>query len=298
MAGAVDLAAVKARSDAAARAAEAPPVSAGTFVSEVDENSFQPQVMDRSMQVPVLLDFYADQLPESAALSATLAKLCREANGAWLLARIDVQANPQIAQALRVAGVPTVFAVIGGQLVPGFQGPLPEAEVRRFLDAVLQAGQEAGLTGVAVVEGDEPAPDEPPADPRFTAAEDALADGDFDLAVQRYQAILQAEPANAEAMLALRQVELMHRLDNLDQGLVARADAEPTNVEAGLAAADQSVNVQDMDGALARLLALIKAVGPDDKERVRTRLIEYFDILGPDDPRVAPARRELARALF
>ncbi|SDJ29617.1 putative thioredoxin [Frankineae bacterium MT45] len=301
MAGAVDLAAVKARSEAAARAAEAPPVQAGSFVSDVDEASFQAKVLDRSFQVPVLLDLYSTRSQLSAELSPLLMKLANEAGGSWLLGRIDVDVNPRIAQALQLQGVPAVYAIIGGQPVPGFEGALPEPQVREFIAAVLHAAQEAGLPGVAVApegEATDEAEVPEPSDPRFVAAEDALNDGDFDLAAQRYQAILDAEPANSEATLALRQVRLFQRLAALDPALVAQAELEPTNVAAGLAAADAALAGNDVDAALARLLALVKAVSADEKDEVRTRLLEYFDLLGPDDPRVAPARRELGRALF
>ncbi|SOD73340.1 putative thioredoxin [Jatrophihabitans sp. GAS493] len=303
MAGAVDLAAVKARSEAAARAAEAPPVPAGSFVSDVDEASFQAKVLDRSFQVPVLLDLYSTRSQLSAELSPLLIKLANEAGGAWLLGRIDVDVNPRIAQALQLQSVPAVYAIIGGQPVPGFEGALPEPQVREFIAAVLHAAQESGLPGVEVAPGGEPgesdteeAPE--PSDPRFVVAEDALNEGDFELAAQSYQAILDAEPANSEAVLALRQVRLFQRLSELDPALVALADSEPANVQAGLAAADAALANNDVDAALARLISLVKAVSAEEKDVVRTRLLEYFDLLGPDDPRVAPARRELGRALF
>src|SRR6185312_11961868 len=130
-------------------------------------------------------------------LSPLLEKLATEGNGSWVLAKIDVDANPRISQALQVQSIPAVFAVIGGQLVPGFQGALPEPQVREFVAAVLQAGAEAGLTGVPAAAEDETAETEPamPEDPRFDAAEAALAEGDYALARQRFQAILDAEPA-------------------------------------------------------------------------------------------------------
>ena len=183
MAGAVDLAAVKARSEAAARAAEAPPPQPGASVVDVTEATFQAEVIDRSFQVPVLIDLWADWCQPCKQLSPVLEKLAAEGNGAWVLAEIDVDANPRISQALQVQSIPTVFAVIGGQLAPGFQGALPEPQVREFVAAVLEAAQQAGLTGApaapegAAMEGAlEP---EPAGDPRFVAAEEALEGGDY-----------------------------------------------------------------------------------------------------------------------
>jgi putative thioredoxin len=302
MSGAVDLAAIKARSDAAARAAEAPPRAAGQFIIDVTEAGFQTDVLDRSFQVPVLLDLWADWCEPCKQLSPMLERLVNEGNGAWLLAKIDVDANPRISQALQVQSIPTVFAVISGQLIPGFQGALPEAQIREFIAALLQAAGEAGLPGASTAppatEDGEPVSPELPEDPRFDAAETALADGDYDLARQRFRAILDAEPGNAPAALALRQVELLSRVEATDPSVIARADAAPDDAAAQLAAADLELVADNAAGALRRLLDVLARTSGEDRDAVRERLLEFFDLLGPDDERVAPARREMARALF
>jgi putative thioredoxin len=298
MAGAVDLAAVKARSEAAARAAEAPAPTATNAVVEVTEATFQSEVLDRSFQVPVLIDLWADWCQPCKQLSPVLERLATESGGAWVLAKIDVDANPQIAQALQVQSIPTVFAVIGGQLVPGFQGALPEAQIREFLDAVVQAAGQAALTGAGATEGDGAEPPPLPDDPRFDAAEEALAEGNFELAEQRFRSILDEEPGNAEAALALRQVSLLRRATTASPEAVQRARMDPQDVDAGLVTADLEFLDRREDAALQRLLSLLRTSAGDDRERVRTRLVEFFDLLGPDDPRVGPARREMARALF
>src|SRR5579884_2172456 len=190
MSGAVDLAALKARSEAAARAAEQPATAPGRYVVDVSEDTFQTEVLDRSYQVPVLIDLWADWCQPCKQLSPVLERLAGEGNGAWVLAKIDVDANQRIAQALQVQSIPTVFAVIGGQLVPGFQGALPEAQVREFIAAVLDAAKEAGLSGPPPADSnatEAQADAEEPDDPRFTAAEDALEAGDYDLAERCYK---------------------------------------------------------------------------------------------------------------
>jgi putative thioredoxin len=298
MTGAIDLAAVKARSEAIARAAEAPPLPANGFVIDVTEASFQTDVMDRSFQVPVLLDLWADWCQPCKQLSPALEKLATEAAGAWILAKIDVDANPRISQALKVQSIPTVFAVLGGQLVPGFQGALPEDQLRQFVDAVLQAGREAGLSGATGAPAADESQVEDPGDPRFIAAEDALQQGDYAVAAGRYQAILDAEPANAEAALALRQVRLFERIDGVDPATVARADSAPDDIDAQLAAADFALAGNDVDAAFERLLAALRRTSGDERDLVRDRLVEYFELIGPDDPRVPPARRALTNALF
>jgi putative thioredoxin len=301
MAGAVDLAAVKARSEAASRAAENPPPPAGQYVIDVTEQSFQTDVLDRSFQLPVVIDVRSERSPASQQLSALLEKLAAEADGGWLLARIDIDANMRVAQALQVQAVPTVFAVLGGQLVPGFEGALPEAQLREFLGAVAQAASEAGLPG-AKAGPTEPQPaDEPaeePDDPRFVAAEEALQQGDYALAAERYQAIIDAEPGNTEAALALGQVRLLERIESLDPALAARADEAPDDVEAQLAAADLAFSEGDAEAAFTRLIGLLARTAGNDRDTVRERLLALFDLLGADDPRVAPARRDMARVLF
>jgi putative thioredoxin len=299
MSGAVDLGAIKARSDAAARAATQPPRPVDSTVIDVSEESFQAEVIDRSFQVPVLIDLWADWCQPCKQLSPILEKLAAESAGTWLLAKIDVDANPRISQALQVQSIPTVFAVIGGQLVPGFQGALPEPQVREFVAAVLQAGQEAGLTG-AVPVSDEEATTEPVevADPRLVAAEAALDEGDFAGAAAQYEAILASEPANADAGLALRQVRLLERTATADASVVTTADAKPDDVAAALAAADYELMGQELDAAFARLLGLLRRTSGDERNAVRDRLVEYFELIGPDDPRVTRARRDLTNALF
>src|SRR4051794_23212985 len=220
MAGAIDLAALKARNEAAARAAEAPAPQPTDAVIDVTEATFQTAVLDRSFQVPVLLDLWADWCQPCKQLSPILERLAAAANGAWVLAKVDVDANPRISQALQVQSIPTVFAVIGGQLVPGFQGALPEPQVREFVDAVLDAARQANLSGAPADPAASAQPAEPPADPRFDAAEKALVDGDYELAAQRFQAILDAEPANADAALALRQVGLLQLVERLDASVL------------------------------------------------------------------------------
>jgi putative thioredoxin len=306
MAGAIDLGAVKARTDAAARAAAQPPRPANSSIVDITEETFQAEVVDRSFQVPVLLDLWADWCEPCKQLSPILERLAGESGGSWILGKVDVDANPRLSQSLQVQSIPTVFAVIGGQLVPGFQGALPEDQVRAFVAAVLDAAAQAGLGGVAAPAADTDVHEdgsggvaaEDPGDPRFAAAEAALDDGDFVAAAAAYETILASEPANTEARLALRQVRLLERTATLDAEVLLRSDAAPDDVPEALAAADYSISTGDIDSALRRLLALLRRTSGDERDAVRDRLVEYFELIGPDDPRVGPARRELTNALF
>jgi putative thioredoxin len=295
MAGAIDLGAVKARNEAAARAAAAPPRPANSSIVDITEETFQAEVLDRSFQVPVLIDLWADWCEPCKQLSPILERLAGESAGSWVLAKVDVDANPRISQALQVQSIPTVFAVIGGQLVPGFQGALPEAQVREFVAAVLDAAKQAGLSGgPAPTDADESG--EPSGEPELVP--EAPSDPRFAAAAAAYETILASEPANVEAGLALRQVRLLERTTLLDASVVGKSDADPSDVTAALAAADYSFAIGEVDAAFARLLALLRSTPAPERDVVRDRLVEYFELIGPDDPRVPPARRELTNALF
>lgn len=294
MAGAVDLAAVKARSEAAARAAEAPPSGAGDSIIDVTEATLQVEVVDRSFQVPVLLVLTSRRAPVGDQLVRDLEALAGEYAGRFVLGNVDIDAEMRIAQALQVRGVPAVYAVIGGQILPGFEGVVPAPELRQFVDAVLAAAQQQGL-GAGGAQEDGMAEPAVPEDPRFDAAEEALAEGNYELAKQRFQRILDEEPGNATAASALKQVELLQRIEATPP---PTREPAPDDVEAQLAAADLQFASADVEAALDRLLALLVRVAGEVRESVRVRLVEYLDMLGPDDPRVAPARRRMAQALF
>jgi putative thioredoxin len=304
LAGAVDLAAVKARSEAAAAAAARPPAPAsdgagGGFVIDVTEASFQTEVLERSMQVPVVVDLWAEWCGPCKQLSPVLERLAAAGNGAWVLAKVDVDANPRIAQAFGVQSIPMVMAVVQGQPVEGFNGALPEPQVREWVAALLNALRDrmpAIAQAEAGIDGEEPL--EEPDDPRFTAAEDALERGDYPAAEAAYQQILAAEPANEQAKAALAQVRFLARAEQADPSAVARADAAPADVDAQLAAADAELATDDVEAAFDRLVRTVSLTGGDDRDRVREHLVGLFELFPPDDPRVSKARRSLARALF
>jgi putative thioredoxin len=301
MAGAVDLAAVKARSEAAARAQAAPPPttapngaagSAGSAVVDVTEDTFQAEVLDRSFQVPVVLDLWAEWCGPCKQLSPVLERLAVEGGGSWVLAKVDVDANPALAQALRVQGIPAVKAVWQGQLVAEFTGAIPEDQARQFVTELVKAtgGELGGATGEA---------DEAPLDdPRLDAAEAALERGDLAAAEAAYQAILAEEPDHADAGLALRQVQLFRRAEEAGPDALAAAGAAPDDVEAQMRAADFQLGTGDVEGAFDRLIDVVRRTAGDDRDAARTHLVELFAIVGDDDPRVGPARRKLTAALF
>ena len=305
IAGAVDLAAVKARSEAAARAKTAPagdgPAAADAFAVDVTEQTFQAEVIDRSMQVPVVVDLWATWCEPCKQLSPVLERLVAASGGAWALAKVDIDANPRIRQAFGVQSVPTVVAVVAGQPVDGFSGALPEPEVRKWISSLLDALRDR-MPGIREAEERQGAgaaePEEEPDDPRFVAAEEAVEEGDWAAAEAAYAAILAAEPDNEQAAAALGQVRFLARAEQADPSAIARADAAPDDVDAQLAAADAEVAVDAVEAAFERLVATVGRTAGSDRDRAREHLIGLFELFPSDDPRVTAARRSLARALF
>lgn len=306
MAGAVDLAALKTRSEAANRPAPPPgpaggPVGqgGGGFVVEVTEASFQADVLERSMQVPVVVDLWAEWCEPCKQLSPVLERLAAAGNGSWILAKVEVDANPRIAQAFGAQSIPMVVAVVSGQPVDAFNGAQPEPQIRDWLSSLLDAVREKmPAIGEAEAGGAPPEPVQEPEDPRFTAAEDALEEGDYPAAEAAYAEILNVEPANEQALAALAQVRFLARAEAVDPSAVATADAAPDDVDAQLAAADAEIATDGVEAAFARLVATAGRTAGDDRDRVREHLVGLFELFPADDPRVTAARRALARVLF
>ncbi|MDN3053782.1 tetratricopeptide repeat protein [Streptomyces sp. SRF1] len=313
MSGVVDLAAVKAAGEAKQKAEKARAEAArtggapapGPLIFDVDEAGFQQDVLQRSTEVPVVIDFWAEWCEPCKQLGPVLERLATEYAGRFVLAKIDVDANQMLFQQFGVQGIPAVFAVIAGQPVPLFQGAAPEVQIRQVLDQLIQAAeQQFGIVGTPVEPGAQaeqsaPAAPESPEDIALAAAHQALDANDLDGAVRAYQNVLADAPGNAEAKLGLAQAELMRRVQGVDATQVRKAAAEnPADVKAQIAAADLDLVGGHVEDAFGRLVDTVRRTAGEDRDAARVHLLSLFEVIGGEDPRVVAARGALARVLF
>jgi len=244
-------------------------------IIEVTEETFASEVIERSRQVPVVVDFWAGWCAPCKALGPVLERLAEEAGGSWVLAKVDVDANPRLAGAFEVQGIPAVRAFKDGREVAEFTGALPEPAVRDWLT---QLGPS-------------------PADLAYDEATRLEAAGLLDAAAERYRQVLAEAPAHAEAGAALNRVELAQRAAGLDRAALQQR-AAAGEIGAILDLADLDAQSGDFDAAFGRLVDALRQTRGDDRERIRQRLVALLDVPPPDDPRVSAARRAMASALF
>ncbi|HET9871073.1 MAG TPA: tetratricopeptide repeat protein [Propionibacteriaceae bacterium] len=300
--GAMDLSQLAQRAKPpAASGTQAPAGGAASYVVEVTEETFDAEVIRRSVQHPVVVEFYSPRVSTGAQLSDALAALANEAAGKYLVARLNVDVSPQIVQALGLQAVPTVIGVIGGQLAPLFQGVLPQDQVRAYLDELVKAAVANGIVGRAVPVGgasdSEEAEQQP--DPRFAVADAALERGDFEAARDEFDKLLAASPGDAEALAGRAQAGLLARTVALNPDQVLAAASRPdADISTQLDAADIEVVTGTPEAAFSRLVGLVRSRTGEDRDRARARLLELFETLGNSDPRVLKARRDLMAALF
>lgn len=306
--GAVDLSSLSQPAGGRGGAAgSSPPASAPgpqgftTAVVDVSEAVFG-DVVQQSMSVPVVLELWSARAAASD-LSAALETLATEHAGRFLLARVDVDANMQIAAAVGVQTIPTVVAVLKGQPVPLFQGALPESQVRQVIAELLKVAEANGVSGRLALAD---APEEDGAEeveevlpPLHQEAYEAIERGDMDAAADAYRRALAQNPGDDMARAGLGQVELFRRTAGVDLAQArAAAAADATDVQAQLLAADCDMLGGHVEDAFSRLVDTVRLTAGEDRETVRARLVELFDVVGGDDPRVVAARRALASALF
>ena len=276
----------------------------GSLVMDVTDETF-PQVLELSRTVPVVIDLWAEWCGPCKQLSPILERVVTELGGRLVLAKVDVDANPQLSQAFRAQSIPLVVALVAGQPVPLFTGAVPEEQVREVFAQLLQLAAQNGVTGTLEVDAadddaeEDAAPVEPPLPPLHAEAFDAIEAGDYARAIAAYEKALAENPRDEDARAGLGQVKLLNRVQGVDpKEARAAAAAAPTDLNAQFAVADLDVTGGHVEDAFERLLDLFAALPSDERTPVRERLLELFALTGDADPRVIRARSRLASLLF
>ena len=317
--GAVDLGARQSAAQRRQQVAQSPSQpgatgSNGGVAIDVTEETFNTDVVERSRTTPVIMDLWAEWCGPCKQLSPVLEKLATEAAGQWILAKVDVDANPQLSAALQVQSIPMVVAVIGGQLVDGFLGAMPEAQVRQWIGQVLAVAEKMGMpianggaAGEALAEDEEAgapgAPGDrlggPPLPPAYAEARAAMERGDLDGAAKAFEQELAANPGDPVAKTGLAQVNLIRRISSYDEAQARRDAAEhPGDVAAQLKVADIDLANGRVEEAFDRLLGLVRRTSGEEREKARAHLVSLFELLPPNDSKVKKARSALSALLF
>jgi putative thioredoxin len=328
--GAIDLGARQAAAQRRQRAAEQgaadgdQPGGQSGIIIDVTDETFNTDVVARSRTVPVVLDLWAEWCGPCKQLGPILEKLATEANGAFVLARVDVDANPQLSAALQVQSIPMVVAIVAGQVADGFLGAMPETQVRQWLGQVMQVAEQLGLqpgggagAGAAAGQASDGGQDEagardagrlpgypdgfaqPGASDVFAEAQEAMERGDMDAAAAAFEKVLAANPDDPVATMGLGQVSLIRRVEAYDQAAARRdADSRPGDALAQARVADIDLAMGRIEASFERLLGTVRRTSGDERDKARQHLVSLFAIFPAKDPRVAKARATLSSLLF
>ena len=256
---------------------------------EVSVENLSNEILPLSLVRPVIVLMWTSRSPESVEMVKTLGKLESDYKAAFALARVDIDANPEVAQAFQTKSVPYAVAIIAEQMVPLFEQAYPEAQVKMVIDKVLTLASEQGV-GQAPVEQIEP---------EEADAMNALESGDYVAAEVAYKKWLARKPSENLAKLGLAQTQLLMRTEGLDlDTVIAQSTASPTDIDLQLKAADVEIVNGGVEAAFTRLLHAVKATQGDERAKIKNHLLDLFALVDPSDPRLAAARKELASALF
>lgn len=256
---------------------------------EVSVENLSSEILPLSLVRPVIVLMWSPRSPESAEMVKLLGKLEGDYKQAFALARVDIEAHPQVAQAFQTKTIPYAVAIIAEQMVPLFEQAYPEAQVRMVLDKVLTLASEQGV-GQAPVEQMEAEEIE---------AMEALEAGNYLAAEAAYKKWLSRKPSENLAKLGLAQTQLLMRTEGLDLNqVIDESTNNPGDIALQLKAADVEIVNGGVEAAFTRLLHAVRATTGDDRSKVKDHLLNLFALVDPGDPRLVAARKELASALF
>jgi putative thioredoxin len=256
---------------------------------EVNAQNLTTEFLPLSTQKPVVVICWSTRSAESVEMIRTLGKLALADEGAWVLARVNIEEQPQVAQALQTRTVPYGLVFIAEQPIPFVEQALNENQLREVITKIMTLAAQQGI-GSAPVEKSEPEEDE---------ALDAINRGDFPAALTAYRTLLERKPNDPYAKVGLAQVQLLIRAESLDANTVmAQANADSESVELAMQAADIEIMAGHLEQGFNRLLAQIAVLSGEEQKKVKERLLELFALVDSADPRVIKARTALANALF
>ena len=257
----------------------------------VTQENLVSEFVTKSKEKVVVLLAWSARSTQSKEILETLGKLEKADNNAWLLGTVDVDSQPQVAQALQIKSVPVAIAIIAEQLLPLFESVPPTDQVRLVINKLLELASQKGVGSAP--EG----PTEIPMEPEEETAYAAMEKGDYKAAKQSYEAWLKRKPNEQVAVVGLSQVNLMLRIEGLDPVLTLK-NAKDDDLTSQLMCADIQVASGDYEAAFDRLLKVIKTMAGSDRDKAKNHLISLFNLVDPTDPRLIKARAALASALF
>jgi putative thioredoxin len=259
-------------------------------IAVTQENLVSDFVSKSKEQVVVLL-CWSPRSAQSKEILDILGKLESADKGAWLLGTVDVDSQPQVAQALQVKAVPIAIAIVAEQLLPLFESVPQIDQVRLVINKLLELAAQKGVGQAPEVLA------EIPLEPEEQAAYAALEKSDFKAAKIAYESWLKRKPNEPVAVIGLAQVDLMLRVDGLDPELTLKS-AKSDDLTSQLMCADIEIATGNNEAAFTRLLNVIRSFSGDEKEKAKLHLIQLFNLVNPSDPSLLKARNELASLLF